>query len=274
MNKIASLALRAVGKGLDTLGQKFEVLPYIERLQPSIRSLKLGKHTPSIAGVFIASSATVMGQVKIGINSSVGFSSVLRGDANTITIGDAVTIGDNTMIHCDGPPRPSPVTIGNRVIIGNGATVHGAILEDECVVGDRATVLDLAIIRKHGVLAPGSLLAGGKEIKTGELWAGCPAKFQRTLSLAEVESIAVMAAEGVEVAALHTKDDKLNYLDLYNERDEYYQISNRAEYYHQRLTPAEMAHLAGDVEGHQAPGRVLNSNVSARENKESRPYMD
>jgi carbonic anhydrase/acetyltransferase-like protein (isoleucine patch superfamily) len=196
------------------------------------------------------------------------------GDSNTITIGDAVTIGDNTMIHCDGAPRPSPVTIGNRVIIGNGATVHGAILEDECVVGDRATVLDLAVIRKHGVLAPGSLLAGGKEVKTGELWAGVPAKFQRTLSLAEIESIADMAAEGVEIAAIHTKDDKLNYLDLYNERDEYYQIVNRAEYYHTRMTPEELEKMSGDVEGHTFPGRVLNSTVSARENKESRPYMD
>lgn len=141
------------------------------------------------------------------------------------------------MIHCDGAPRPSPVTIGNRVIIGNGATVHGATLEDECVVGDRATVLDLAVIRKHGVLAPGSLLASGKEIKTGELWAGCPAKFQRTLSLAEVESIADMAAEGVEVAAAHAKDDKKSYMDLYEERDEYYQIIHRADYYQPRLTP-------------------------------------
>ena len=135
------------------------------------------------------------------------------------------------------PPRPSPVKIGNRVIIGNGATVHGATLEDECVVGDRATVLDLAVIRKHGVLAPGSLLSGGKEIKTGELWAGCPAMFQRTLSLAEIESIAEMAAEGVEIAALHSNEDKQNYLDLYKERDEYYQIVERAEYYHQRMTP-------------------------------------
>lgn len=159
------------------------------------------------------------------------------GDSNTITIGEAVTIGDNTMIHCDGAPRPSPVTIGNRVLIGSGAIVHGAILEDECVVGDRATVLDLAVIRRHGVLAPGSLLGGGKEIRAGELWAGCPAKFQRSLTLAEIENIADMAAEGVEVAAVHAKDTKKTYDELYDERDEYYQVVNRAEYYHRRATP-------------------------------------
>lgn len=141
------------------------------------------------------------------------------------------------MIHCDGPPRPSPVTIGNRVIIGNGATVHGATLEDECVVGDRSTVLDLAVIRRHGVLAPGSLLAGGKEIRAGELWAGCPAKFQRSLTLAEIENIADLAAEGVEFAAMHAKDTKKDFEDLFEEREEYYQVVDRADYYHKRLTP-------------------------------------
>jgi carbonic anhydrase/acetyltransferase-like protein (isoleucine patch superfamily) len=160
------------------------------------------------------------------------------GDGAAVTIGESTTIGDNVMIHCDGPPKESPVTIGSRVTVGPNATIHGATIEDEVVIGGRSTILDFAVIRRHGALAPGSLLSSGKEIKTGELWAGVPAKFVRHLSPAEIEHIPVIASEGVEYASLHSKDVAKTHVELLEERDEYYQeVGREAYYYKQRLSP-------------------------------------
>jgi carbonic anhydrase/acetyltransferase-like protein (isoleucine patch superfamily) len=223
-------------------------------VQPSCRAIKYKNKLPNTNGAFVASSATVLGDVKIGSKSSVWYGAVLRGccflyfqgipvtylfylgDSNRITIGDATSVGDNVMIHADGPPRESPAVIGNKVVIGAGATIHGAILEDESFVGDNATVLDLAVIRKNGMLAPGALLAGGKEIKSGELWAGVPAKFERKLTSAEIDRMVAKAQEAAELADVHRADSAKTWQELYDEREDYYERVNRESYYRQRLT--------------------------------------
>jgi carbonic anhydrase/acetyltransferase-like protein (isoleucine patch superfamily) len=140
------------------------------------------------------------------------------------------------MIHCDGPPRDSPAVIGNRVVVGAGVTIHGATLEDECMIGDNSTVLDNAIVRKHSVLAPGSLLGGGKEIKTGELWAGIPARFERKLSDTEIQRISDKAREGVELASVHAVADAKTWQEILQEREDYYETVLRSPYYRQRLS--------------------------------------
>lgn len=263
-------ALRGFGAGFEALGKQFETLPYIEKLQPSCRIIKYKTKLPTTNGAFIASSATVLGDVKIGTKSSVWYGAVIRGDSNRITIGDATSVGDNVMIHADGPPRESPAVIGNKVVIGAGATIHGAILEDESFVADNATVLDLAVIRKNGMLAPGALLAGGKEIKTGELWAGVPAKFERKLTSAEIDRMIAKSKEAADLADVHRADSAKTGQELFDEREDYYERINRESYYRQRLTKEEFAARMGEVEGHAVPGRVLDSPVSARHTPDSR----
>ena len=105
-------------------------------VQPSTKIVQYGKDIPVFAGNFIAPSAAVIGKVNVGKDSSVWYGAVVRGDVNSITIGDGVTIGDRAMIHCSGIAGDHPTVIGNKVVVGAGAIVHGATLEDDCLIGE------------------------------------------------------------------------------------------------------------------------------------------
>lgn len=117
--------------------------------------MKLRGVTPDIQGSFVASSATVIGQVKIGAQSSVWYGAVLRGDDNTITIGENVTIGDRVMVHASKYPKPAPTVVGNKAVINSGAILHGCTVEDGAVIGEGAQVLDNARVGAQAVLAAG-----------------------------------------------------------------------------------------------------------------------
>jgi len=91
---ILSRSIRAAGQGFETVGRQLEVAPNHDKLRPSLRSVKLKNHVPELAGNFVAPNAAVIGQVKLGKGSSVWYGAVLRGDDNTITIGEDATIGD------------------------------------------------------------------------------------------------------------------------------------------------------------------------------------
>ena len=106
-------------------------------------------HTPRVGeGTFVAETAVLIGDVTVGRDSSIWFNTVLRGDVNSITVGDRTNIQDGTVIHTlyDGAPHPSQTHIGNDVSIGHNATIHGAIIEDNCLIGMGATVLDNAVV--------------------------------------------------------------------------------------------------------------------------------
>ena len=201
-------------------------------VQPSTRNVTLkNRGAPELKGVsFIAPTATVVGQVKLGTSSSVWYGAVVRGDVNSITIGNDVCIGDNAMVHCSGGGVMdiSPTVIGNRVVIGAHATVHGATLQDESRVGDRATVLDGAVISKHSAVAAGSLVPNGKVIPSGQLWAGVPAKYVRDLTAAEIADFAVSALKMSEWAAVHQHECSKTWQVI--EEDEVSDISTRNSY--------------------------------------------
>ena len=94
---------------------------------PSARCVKYRGVEPKFDGAFVASSATVVGKVTVGAKSSIWYGAVLRGDDNTITIGEGVSIGDRVMIHCSSGPvlGDKPTVIGNRAVVGAGAILHG-----------------------------------------------------------------------------------------------------------------------------------------------------
>ena len=98
-------------------------------------------HTPRVGeGTFVAETAVLIGDVTVGRDSSIWFNTVLRGDVNSITVGDRTNIQDGTVIHTlyDGAPHPSQTHIGNDVSIGHNATIHGAIIEDNCLISPSA----------------------------------------------------------------------------------------------------------------------------------------
>ncbi|MFA6831510.1 MAG: gamma carbonic anhydrase family protein [Bacteroidaceae bacterium] len=133
-------------------------------------------YSPKIGeNCFLAENATIIGDVEIGNDCSIWFNTVLRGDVNTIKIGNGVNVQDGTVLHT--LYQKSTITIGDNVSIGHNVTIHGAEVRDYALVGMGATVLDHAIIGEGSIVAAGSLVLSNTEIEPGTIWGGVPAKF-------------------------------------------------------------------------------------------------
>lgn len=136
--------------------------------------------TPMIApGVFIAPGAKVIGDVEVGPDSSIWYGCVLRGDVNEIRIGKGVNLQDGTVIHV--ATKGQGTYIGDDVSVGHMALLHACTLEAGCFVGMKAVVMDGALVESGAMVAAGALITPGKTVKSGELWAGWPAKPKRPL---------------------------------------------------------------------------------------------
>jgi carbonic anhydrase/acetyltransferase-like protein (isoleucine patch superfamily) len=130
---------------------------------------------PTIAPTaFIATTATVIGDVEIAARSGIWFGCVVRGDVNEIRIGEDTNIQDGTIIHVSKDGQGT--YIGDRVTIGHMVLLHACTLEAGCFIGMHATVMDDCVVEPEGMLAAGALLTPGKRVRSGELWAGSPAK--------------------------------------------------------------------------------------------------
>lgn len=132
--------------------------------------------TPKIgAGTFVAENAVIVGDVTLGTECSVWFSTVLRGDVNTITVGDRVNIQDGSVLHT--LYEKSTIEIGNDVSIGHNVVIHGAKIHDYALIGMGAIVMDDAEVGEGALVAAGSVVLSRTKIGAHELWAGAPAKF-------------------------------------------------------------------------------------------------
>ncbi|MBN2165512.1 MAG: gamma carbonic anhydrase family protein [Marinilabiliaceae bacterium] len=131
--------------------------------------------TPKIGkNVYLAENATIVGDVIIGNDCSIWFNAVLRGDVNSIRIGNRVNIQDGTVLHT--LYQKSTIEIGNNVSIGHNVCVHGAKIEDDVLIGIGATVLDHAVIGSNSIIAANSLILTGTIVEPGSVYAGVPAK--------------------------------------------------------------------------------------------------
>ncbi len=174
----------------------------------SIRAFK--GINPTIAeSAYIDEDATVIGDVHIGEASSVWPSVVIRGDVNYIRIGEATNIQDGSVLHVTAPnennPEGFPLIVGNQVTVGHGAILHACTIEDECLIGMGATVLDGAILKKHVLLAAGSLVPPGKELEGGYLWVGSPVKRARPLTEQELQFFRKSSKNYVELAVCYNQ---------------------------------------------------------------------
>lgn len=153
---------------------------------------KVRGHEPRVGeGTFLAETAVLIGDVTVGRDSSIWYGAVLRGDVNTITIGDRTNIQDGTVIHTlyDGSKHPSQTHIGNDVSVGHNATVHGAVIEDNCLIGMGSTILDNAVVHSGCIVAAGALVLSGAELEPNSLYAGVPAKRIREVTPEQREQI-------------------------------------------------------------------------------------
>lgn len=144
--------------------------------------------TPRIAAtVFLAPTSVVVGEVSIGERSSVWFQVVLRGDVNSISIGDDSNIQDGAIVHCTY--QTAPTVIGSGVTVGHGAIVHGCTIHDHVLIGMGAIVMDHAVVPSDTIVAAGALVREGMALEAGCLYAGVPARKVKALSPEQIAGI-------------------------------------------------------------------------------------
>jgi carbonic anhydrase/acetyltransferase-like protein (isoleucine patch superfamily) len=134
--------------------------------------------------VFLASGVKIVGDVKIGANSSVWYNTVIRGDVHYVKIGEMTNIQDCSMLHVTNGKYP--LDIGNKVTIGHSVKLHGCTLKDLCFIGIGAIVLDGAIIETNSMVAAGAVVKPNFIVPSGKLAAGVPAKIIRNLTDEEI----------------------------------------------------------------------------------------
>ncbi|QTX03949.1 gamma carbonic anhydrase family protein [Agromyces archimandritae] len=149
---------------------------------------------------FVAAGAVIVGDVHLGAEASVWYNAVLRAEAERITIGARSNLQDGVAGHVDAG---FPLTVGEGVSVGHRAVLHGCTIEDDCLIGMSATVMNGVVIGAGSLVAAGAVVLEGTQVPPGSLVAGVPAKVRRELSAAEREGLQRNAAHYLELARVH-----------------------------------------------------------------------
>ena len=149
------------------------------------------------ASAWVAGSAEVMGDVRLGEDASVWFATVVRGDCESISIGAGSNVQDASVLHAD---IGVPLVIGERVTVGHQVMLHGCTIGDESLIGIGAVVLNGARIGKNCLVGAGSLVTEGKEFPDGSMILGSPARVVRQLSPEQIEGLRTSARHYMENA--------------------------------------------------------------------------
>ena len=159
--------------------------------------------TPELAeSAWVAEGAQVMGNVRMAADASVWFGSVVRGDTETISIGEGSNIQDGSVLHAD---HGKPLTVGKHVTVGHQVMLHGCTIGDESLIGIGAVVLNGAVIGKNCLVGARALVTEGKTFPDGSMILGSPAKVVRQLSPEEIEGLRRSAQHYVDNAKRFAK---------------------------------------------------------------------
>lgn len=162
----------------------------------------LGREPAVAADAFVHERATLIGAVTVGAKASVWPGAVLRGDIESITVGEGSNIQDGVVVHL---ADDMPTRIGRHTTVGHLAMLHACTVGDECLVGMSATILDGAVIGDRSIVAAGALVTKGTVIPPGSLVVGAPAKVVRSLTPEEQGKLRAQAEKYIAVAAAHKK---------------------------------------------------------------------
>ena len=165
----------------------------------------LGRTPDTARAVFVAANATVIGDVTLGPQSSVFYGAVLRGDIARIVVGEGSNLQDNVVVHLEDD---GDTVIGAWCTIGHGAIVHACTIEDECLIGMGATVLDRARMGARSLVGANALVKEGFTCPPGSLVVGVPARVVRPLTPEEQAGLRPWAEKYVAVARAHAAREK------------------------------------------------------------------
>ena len=154
------------------------------------------------ASAWVADSAEVMGNVRLAEDASIWFGAVVRGDCESISIGEGSNIQDASVLHAD---LGKPLVVGRHVTVGHQVMLHGCTIGDETLIGIGATVLNGAKIGKNCLVGARALVTEGKEFPDGSMILGSPAKVVRQLTPEQIEGLRRSAAHYVENAERYRK---------------------------------------------------------------------
>lgn len=169
------------------------------RSMQDVTIIPFAEQKPQIAAsAFIASGARIIGNVTLGDNTNIWFNTVIRGDVHFIRIGVDTNIQDNSTIHVT--TKTHPTIIGNKVTVGHQAVVHGCQIDDLCLIGMGAIVLDGVKVGEKSIVGAGSLLPPGKTYPPACLIVGSPAKVKRELSPEEIAFLTLSADHYVKTS--------------------------------------------------------------------------
>jgi carbonic anhydrase/acetyltransferase-like protein (isoleucine patch superfamily) len=163
--------------------------------------VEINGHRPTVPhDAWVAPSAELIGNVTLHAGASVWYTSVLRGDLDSITVGTGTNIQDGTVVHAD---PGFPVSIGSGVSVGHRAVLHGCTIEDDSLIGMGAVVLNGAVVGRGSLVAAGAVVLEGTEIPPGSLVAGVPGKVRRELTEDERAGTLANAQSYRALATLH-----------------------------------------------------------------------
>ena len=170
-----------------------------------------GGKTPALgSGAWVDPLALVVGDVTLGADSSVWPMAVVRGDVHWIRVGRSCNIQDGAVLHVshDGPHLPGarPLVLGDALTVGHQSVLHGYEVGDHCLIGIGARVLDGAVVAPHTLLGAGSLVPPGRHLDGGYLWVGAPVRRLRALSDEEVAYLEYSATHYVGLARRHRQE--------------------------------------------------------------------
>lgn len=158
-------------------------------------------------GAWVAPSADLIGDVRLGVRASVWFGAVVRADNTPIILGEEANFQDGAIGHSD---PGLPLTIGARVTVGHQAILHGCTVEDEALIGMGARILNGAVIGAQCIVGAGALVTEGKRFEPRSLIVGSPARAVRTLTEEQVAMLSLSAAHYAEKAARYAADLRLH----------------------------------------------------------------
>lgn len=146
---------------------------------------------------FLTETSVIVGDVIMGDDCTIWFNAIIRGDVNSIRIGNSVNIQDGAVIHCNY--KDSVSTIRDNVSIGHNAIVHGATIEEGVLIGMGAIVMDHAIVKKNSIIAAGALVTKHQVIESGTVWAGVPARQIKAYDPEQLGRMTLRSAENYKM---------------------------------------------------------------------------